>query len=218
MPRSASTVGIPFDREATPQKFSGLRDCGQFDELQDLAPCGRSHTFPNTFDSTFMLNDPCIENLRILKGVLRDMSDASYATSLDVLSDSSIGQHVRHVLEFYLCLLHAQDSGIVNYDARQRDLELQTEVKRAIDTIDHLILRIDASRVDVPLTLKGDHGTEVPQPFEVTSNFQRELAFNLEHSIHHQALIKVGLRDLGVSMTGAHFGVAPSTVRNMANG
>ena len=27
--------------------------------------------------------------------------------------------------------------------------------------------------------------------FEVTSNFQRELAFNLEHSIHHQALIKV---------------------------
>ena len=104
-------------------------------------------------------------------------------------------KHVRHVLEFYLCLLHAQDSGIVNYDARQRDLELQTEVKRAIDTIDHLIHRIDASRVDVPLTLKGDHGTEVPQPFEVTSNFQRELAFNLEHSIHHQALIKVGLED-----------------------
>ena len=164
-----------------------------------------------------MLNDPCIENLRALKGVLLDMSDAFYATPLSVLSDSSIGQHVRHVLEFYLCLLHAQDSGIVNYDARQRDLELQTEVKRAIDTIDHLIHRIDASRVDVPLTLKGDHGTKVPQPFEVTSNFQRELAFNLEHSIHHQALIKVGLRDLGVSMTGAHFGVAPSTVRNMAS-
>ena len=164
-----------------------------------------------------MLNDPCIENLRALKGVLLDMSDALYATPLSVLSDSSIGQHVRHVLEFYLCLLHAQDSGIVNYDARQRDLELQTEVKRAIDTIDHLIFRIDARRVDVPLTLKGDHGTEVPQPFEVTSNFQRELAFNLEHSIHHQALIKVGLRDLGVSMTGAHFGVAPSTVRNMAS-
>ena len=164
-----------------------------------------------------MLNDACIENLHALKGVLLDMIDAFYATPLSVLSNSSIGQHVRHVLEFYLCLLHAQDSGIVNYDARQRDLELQTEVKRAIDTIDHLIHRIDASRVDVPLTLKGDHGTDVPQPFEVTSNFQRELAFNLEHSIHHQALIKVGLRDLGVSMTGAHFGVAPSTVRNMAS-
>ena len=164
-----------------------------------------------------MLNDPCIENFRALKGVLFEMSDALYATPLNVLSDSSIGQHVRHVLEFYLCLLHAQDSGIVNYDARQRDLELQTEVKRANDTIDHLIHRIDASRVDVPLTLKGDNGTDVPQPFEVTSNFQRELAFNLEHCIHHQALIKVGLRDLGVSMTGAHFGVAPSTVRNMAS-
>lgn len=165
-----------------------------------------------------MLNDPCIENLRILKGVLRDMSDASYATPLDVLSNSSIGQHVRHVLEFYLCLLQAPETGIVNYDARQRDLELQTEVKRALDTIDHLIHRIDASRMDVPLTLTGDHGTEVPQPFEVASNFQRELAFNLEHSIHHQALIKVGLRDVGLGMTDVHFGVAPSTVRNMANG
>lgn len=164
-----------------------------------------------------MLNDPCIANLRALKGVLLDMNDDLFTAPLEVLSDSSIGQHVRHVLEFYLCLLHAKDSGVVNYDARQRDLELQTKVKRAIDTIDHLIHRINANRVNVPLTLKGDHGTEVPQPFEVASNFQRELAFNLEHSIHHQALLKVGLRDLGMSTAGTHFGVAPSTVRNMTN-
>ena len=32
-----------------------------------------------------MLNDPCIENLRALKGVMLDMSDSLYATPLNVL-------------------------------------------------------------------------------------------------------------------------------------
>ncbi len=199
-------MAIPFDLKAKHEVWAYLTTRKGFPF--EAAPHLR-------FD--IMLNDPCIANLRALKGVLLDMNDDLFAAPLNVLSDSSIGQHVRHVLEFYLCLLQAKDSGVVNYDARQRDLELQTEVKRAIDTIDHLIHRIDANRVDVPLTLKGDHGTEVPQPFQVASNFQRELAFNLEHSIHHEALLKVGLRDVGMSTTGAHFGVAPSTVRNMTN-
>ena len=50
-----------------------------------------------------MLNDPCIENLRPLKGVLLDMSDAVYATPLNVLSDSSIGQHVRRKEAVAMC-------------------------------------------------------------------------------------------------------------------
>ena len=53
-----------------------------------------------------MLNDICIENLRELKHVLLDLEDDAYATSFDLLSNASIGQHVRHVLEFYLCHLN----------------------------------------------------------------------------------------------------------------
>ena len=53
------------------------------------------------------------------------------------------------------------------------------------------------------------------QPFSVDSNVQRELAFNLEHAIHHQALIKIGLNQLGQHMESG-FGVAPSTLRSMA--
>jgi len=163
-----------------------------------------------------MINDSCIENLRSFQEVIQELGNALYTSPLDVLSESTIGQHVRHVLEFYLCLLNNLDSGIVDYDARERDLVLQSDVQQALDTIADLTVRLDALRVNHPLTLVGDHGTDSPKPFHLDSNLQRELAFNLEHAIHHQAMIKIGLRQLGLSLTTSDFGVAPSTLRNLS--
>ena len=162
-----------------------------------------------------MLNDACIENLQMLKGILLKLDDFEYAAPLEVLSNATIGQHVRHVLEFYLCLLNSLESGTVNYDNRQRDLALQSHVQNGIHTIEHIIHRLNANRMNLPLTLDGDHGIESPACFSVDSNVQRELAFNLEHAIHHQALIKIGLNQLGQRMESG-FGVAPSTLRNVA--
>ena len=164
-----------------------------------------------------MLNDACIENLRSLKSVIQPLDDSQFAQALDVLSDASVGQHVRHVIEFYSCLLNQAERGEVNYDSRQRDPMLQNRVHAALNMVDHLIHRIDGLRSEQPLMLLGDHGTHEPQPFKVPSNLQRELAFNLEHAIHHQALIKIGLRQLGASTASSSFGVAPSTLRNLSN-
>ena len=162
-----------------------------------------------------MLNDICIENLRELKHVLLDLEDDAYATSFDLLSNASIGQHVRHVLEFYLCLLNQVEGGVVNYDKRMRDHALESSTSNAVSTIDHIVHRLDALRENCPVDLVGEHGSESIQPFSVPSNVQRELAFNLEHAIHHQALIKIGLRMLGMA-TESGFGVASSTMRHTA--
>lgn len=163
-----------------------------------------------------MLNDACIENLQVLKRILQRLDDTQYDAPLEVLSNSTIGQHVRHVLEFYLCLLNSVDSGMVNYDNRQRDLALQTHVQNGIHTIEHIVHRLNSTRLNLPLTLEGDHGIESSARFSVDSNVQRELAFNLEHAIHHQALIKIGLNQLGQRMESG-FGVGPSTLRNLAS-
>lgn len=164
-----------------------------------------------------MLNDACIENLRSLRAVVEPMSDGLYGTPLEVLSDASIGQHVRHVLEFYICLFEQMESGTINYDKRKRNLTLESEVQYALETIEHIRHRIDTSRSDKPLQLTGDYGTDTPGPYLVNTNFQRELAYNLEHSIHHQALIKIGLRQLGLTTQNKDFGVAASTIRNQNN-
>jgi hypothetical protein len=40
-----------------------------------------------------------------------------------------------------------------------------------------------------------------------------EIAYNLEHTIHHMALIRVGLHELGDITLDDSYGVAPSTLK-----
>jgi hypothetical protein len=48
--------------------------------------------------------------------------------------------------------------------------------------------------------------------FKVQTNYFRELLYNLEHSIHHQALIKVAvLKNKNIQLC-SEFGVAKSTI------
>ena len=52
---------------------------------------------------------------------------------------------------------------------------------------------------------------------EVKSSFERELLYCLDHAIHHQALIKIGLKELELShLVSPDFGVAYSTLRYRA--
>jgi len=50
----------------------------------------------------------------------------------------------------------------------------------------------------------------------IESNFDRELVYNLEHAIHHMALIRVGINELTDVIVSEKFGVAPSTIKYRA--
>jgi len=45
------------------------------------------------------------ENLIQIKDLLGNITAAHYTTKPEILSGASIGQHVRHILEFYLLLV-----------------------------------------------------------------------------------------------------------------
>jgi anionic cell wall polymer biosynthesis LytR-Cps2A-Psr (LCP) family protein len=55
---------------------------------------------------------------------------------------------------------------------------------------------------------------QVIDEIEVTieSNYNRELLYNLEHCIHHQALIKVAVLQMKYLQIDENFGVARSTI------
>ena len=50
------------------------------------------------------------------------------------------------------------------------------------------------------------------EELRIDSNYFRELLYNLEHCIHHQALIKVAILQLGHLHVNENFGVARSTI------
>lgn len=160
-----------------------------------------------------------IKNLVEILDLLKGLSQEQYSRKLEILTNASIGQHVRHIQEFYQCLFKGEQSKVVNYDARQRDLKLETDVIFAIASIGEIINVLLEVREDFPVTFVADYSTmDEQKPELIQSSFYRELAYNLEHSIHHQALIKVAITDMKLSkLVKETFGFAPSTVRHQNN-
>lgn len=157
----------------------------------------------------------CVEDLLKMRSLLLKLEDRDYTHASHLLSGATIGQHIRHILEFYSCLLHIGDDLSVNYDERKRDKDTECHRTVAIHQIDQLVIELGRISEDYPLILKGNYSSD-PQTrtSTVDSSLFRELAYNLEHSIHHQALIKITLKERELDhLINERFGVAPATIR-----
>ncbi len=154
------------------------------------------------------------ENLLQLKELLQVIKNEDFNRKTEILSGSSIGQHIRHILEFYLLLVSGSFSGTISYDKRQRDKRMEESTAFAIETIDRLLPGIDTLEEQFMLKFEGDFTTDGTADHFIQSSVGRELAYCIEHSIHHQAIIKAGLIELGLkSLVDENFGVAYSTIR-----
>lgn len=143
---------------------------------------------------------------------LTRIDSQDYKKPIPILSDSFIGQHTRHFIEFYQCLLQQTSSGQVNYDDRKRDYQLENSPEFAVTCIQKIKSEIEAFDFEKQLTLQTCNSEEEPIP----TNYARELLYNIEHTIHHLALIKVGILSVCPTMELPRtFGFAPSTVKHL---
>lgn len=154
------------------------------------------------------------ENLAQIKDLLEIISLEDYTRKPDVLSGASLGQHVRHILEFYLLLISGSFTGTISYDKRERNLKIENDPDFAIQTVKNVLAGILTLCEDKPLKFDADYTTDGSTGNIIMSSVYRELAYCIEHSIHHQALIKSGLVAMGQSnLVDDNFGVAYSTIR-----
>lgn len=157
------------------------------------------------------------ETLLELNSVIILMDDKQFSKPLTIFSGSSVGMHARHIIEFYQCLLFQYEKEqVINYDKRERDLLLQSNLEYFTYTINLLIEKLeelDKNSLDAPLSITNDceHGVADI----INSNLARELHYNLEHTIHHAAFIKIGVLSLMPDVElPKTFGIAPSTLRH----
>ena len=156
----------------------------------------------------------CQKNLSEINVLLLQLSNAQYTYACKLLSEATIGQHVRHILEFYQSVLKGINIKVVNYDNRERNLSIETDKNIAIQVIKDInaVLALDIQ--NEPFILEGNFSSEPNKQTQIQTTLFRELAYCLEHSIHHQALIKVGLIELNsASFIDETFGLAPATIR-----
>ncbi|MDA8621136.1 hypothetical protein N9L48_00650 [Psychrosphaera sp.] len=120
---------------------------------------------------------------------------------------SSLGAHVRHIIEHYQSVLTGISN--INYDARKRDLTIETSVSNAkyhIGLITALLADVNA---DAEVSVICATNTEARSP-KVSSSLARELVFLYSHTTHHMAIIKLLSAAMGLKLDDS-FGKAAST-------
>jgi uncharacterized damage-inducible protein DinB len=145
-----------------------------------------------------------------LESVLLHLSDQQYVKAASPLSDS-IGAHVRHIIEFYHCFFKGLDYGVIDYDNRPRNSELETSTELAKDYLENIRLLLSAQDMShYPDSVAVVACTDTDNPIETGSNIVRELLFLQSHTTHHLALIALLLEQEGIKVP-IIFGVAAST-------
>lgn len=161
------------------------------------------------------LRNTSVNVLGQLEEVLIQLKEEDYYQSIPFL-DASIGQHVRHILEFYICLFEGLETGKINYDGRRRDKRIETNKKFALGQLGNLKSGIEQLAGNPELILNLKYGEASNEDIVLSTNYERELAYNIEHTIHHLAIIKQAFREIGQYVElPKNFGIASSTVRFM---
>ncbi|SDJ96331.1 hypothetical protein SAMN05421823_101534 [Catalinimonas alkaloidigena] len=147
--------------------------------------------------------------------LLSTVRSEDFHCPLPILSGATIGQHIRHVLEFYQCLLQSLTDGQVCYDHRPRDPRLETDRAFALSQLHQLqasLTDLEGERHLSLLTGPPEH------PLRVMTSLDRELLYCLEHAIHHLALVKIGvIQALPYLTLPEGFGIAPATLHYRAH-
>lgn len=143
--------------------------------------------------------------------LLAEMEDGAYTARIAELGNSSIGGHMRHILEFYECFLEGSETLHVDYDARRRDSVVETNRVAALDRARAVAaaLRCGGMREeDGVIWVRGEEDAVFRM-----SSLAREMQMLASHTTHHYALVAVAARILGLRLDPC-FGVARSTLRH----
>ncbi len=147
-----------------------------------------------------------------LHETLDKLTPEQYTACSKSLFNATIGQHVRHIVELFQCLESGYETGLVNYEKRKRDKAIETDKDLAISLLHQISNNL--IRADKPIQLEMSYDDVSNETINVESNYYREVVYNLEHTVHHMALIRVGVGELSDIMLPEGFGVATSTIKH----
>jgi len=123
---------------------------------------------------------------------------------------SSIGGHLRHVLDFYDCVLKITPDCIIDLTERSRDINVESNcdcAKSYVERITEAVSDLDNTE-DMPVVVIDDLGLG---KIQIPYTFGAVLAQANTHATHHFAMINYMLQNLNVVFSDADFGYNPTT-------
>lgn len=154
--------------------------------------------------------------LKQLNQLLTNINQEEYVSPAFSLSSATIGQHVRHLIEGFTCFLEGYEQGTINYDRRKRDKKIENFRSIALKSLESIVEQINTIDMNKELVLELNYSEPNEINHTVSSSAGRELAYNIEHAIHHMALIKIGVREVCPHTSlPENFGIAYSTIKHL---
>jgi len=154
----------------------------------------------------------CLHCIQQCEDLVNSLGTDDYANSYE--GSSSMGSHVRHILDRFQSLFVGLPDLSVDYHARKRDKAIESSADSARFAIALVFWRIreldlvklSGQSISVRETVYHRGG-----PIEISSTLERELMGLITHSIHYLAIISMLAKQCGHPM-GSSFGKAPSTL------
>ncbi|MBC3760014.1 hypothetical protein H7U19_16495 [Hyunsoonleella sp. SJ7] len=157
-----------------------------------------------------------LKTLRKSQVLLDNLSNAQLCDASVPPYYSSIGTHIRHILDFYDCIFNVDENSKVDLTARSRNKVVESDCGCAQDYLKSIISRLNRASFDINDTVlvTDDLGlgkTEIPYTYGSL------LAQANSHTIHHYAIINYIFDSLGIEINDDQFGYNPTTPKQVAS-
>ena len=145
--------------------------------------------------------------------LLNSISDNQFSDTSVAPYYSSIGGHIRHILDIFDCIFDGLETKQVNLAARKRNELAEINTTVALDYFDRILSK-----------LKGLENTKLDQIIEVSDDLGKGVIVQKytlgsaliqahSHAIHHFASIGYIISQMGINLPDGDFGYNPTTPR-----
>lgn len=147
--------------------------------------------------------------------LLHQLDNKEFTTPLPSFNQSSIGQHFRHIFDFYICLINGNKKGTIDYCNRERNPLIEQDKNTAIAVLQNINNEVKQLDENKNISVISDFSSHIEtERAVISSSIGRELMYAFDHALHHLALIKIGLLvHYPEIKVDKNLGVAPSTIK-----
>lgn len=163
----------------------------------------------------------------IIVSTLKTLNKTNQIISIlndDLLSDStippymsSIGSHIRHILDFYDCILNRNSEFHIDFTSRKRNVAVETNCNEAVKYYNMIIDRLHNINYnfDEAIYVIDDLGNgKIKIRYTIGALFAQANS----HTIHHYAIINYIMNGLEVEINDTSLGYNPTTPKKILIG
>lgn len=159
-----------------------------------------------------LLLQGCIHCVNQSNQLLKVVAQNDYTVATQ--GNSSIGAHMRHILDRFHCFFTGLQNASVDYDDRKRDKAIENSVEAASFALASVARQVEnlnlAEFTEKSLKIRESVYHQGPS-IVIASTIERELMGLITHTIHHLAIIAIIAKSFGYTMD-SDFGKAASTI------